>query len=291
MDKTVIIVDEHTETLLIKYLDELRAKKGPMHALHLKLSAFLPRPCALHTPVVDAIGAHLPGADIRIYICADGDVFALVPTIKHGDIPALLTTISTALGREVKSEHATLFNLDETLAKLRQEVEGKLKGYDNARKQQELEEQEKRRISVLQFDAGAGASARIHKTRRERKDMEILIIEDDNFMRKLVEAALSNHYHTTGLSGVQEVLQTYITLAPNIVFLDINLPDVSGHELLEKIIALDADAYVVMLSGNSDLENIQKAMAGGAKGFVAKPFTQKKLFEYIERYPQNRQSA
>ncbi len=89
----------------------------------------------------------------------------------------------------------------------------------------------------------------------------------------------------TGLSVATYALDKYTNIAPDILFLDINLPDVTGHELLEKILILDPDAYVIMLSGNCDRDNITQAISKGAKGFIAKPFTKDKLFQYIDRCP------
>jgi DNA-binding NtrC family response regulator len=112
-----------------------------------------------------------------------------------------------------------------------------------------------------------------------------MLIEDDAFSRKLVENVVGKQYEITSLATADQALNTYARTAPNLLFLDIDLPDVTGHELLAKIMALDPEAHVVMLSGNADRENISKALGIGAKGFVAKPFTRDKLFQYISRCP------
>ena len=78
---------------------------------------------------------------------------------------------------------------------------------------------------------------------------------------------------------------SYVNKAPDVLFLDIGLPDINGHEVLEKLFKLDPDAYVVMFSGNGDKENIMKAVELGAKGFVGKPFSQEKLLQYIQKSP------
>ncbi len=63
------------------------------------------------------------------------------------------------------------------------------------------------------------------------------------------------------------------------------MPDVTRHELLEKIITIDPEAYIIMLSGNASQANIVQAMSLGAKGFIAKPFSREKIFQYIDRCP------
>ena len=67
------------------------------------------------------------------------------------------------------------------------------------------------------------------------------------------------------------------------LILDINLPDVTGHDLLERILLIDPDAHVIMLSGNADQTNIVQAMSKGAKGFIAKPFELKELRDELHR--------
>jgi two-component system chemotaxis response regulator CheY len=70
-----------------------------------------------------------------------------------------------------------------------------------------------------------------------------------------------------------------------VLFLDIGLPDIDGLKVLERIFKLDPQAYVVMFSGNGSKEHIMRAVELGARGFVGKPFTKEKLFQYIEKSP------
>ena len=98
-----------------------------------------------------------------------------------------------------------------------------------------------------------------------------------------MENVLQFKYVLTCQGEANYALETYARIAPDLLFLDINLPDVTGHELLEKIMRIDPDVYVIMLSWNADKQNISQAMQKGAKGYLAKPFLPDKLFQYIER--------
>ncbi|MFZ2620784.1 MAG: response regulator, partial [Alphaproteobacteria bacterium] len=53
--------------------------------------------------------------------------------------------------------------------------------------------------------------------------------------------------------------------------------------VLTNMLAVDNDSFVVMLSGNAFVDDIQKAMKAGAKGFVAKPFSRDKVLAYVEK--------
>ncbi len=122
--------------------------------------------------------------------------------------------------------------------------------------------------------------AAAHK-RSQNQEKHILIVEDDPLSLRLVKNVLQTEYRVTTASTGQEAYESYIRTAPNIVFLDIGLPDSNGLQILEKILTLDKTAYIIMLSGHTYQEAIMQAMKAGAKGFVGKPFTRDRLIRYI----------
>jgi two-component system chemotaxis response regulator CheY len=159
----------------------------------------------------------------------------------------------------------------------------------NDKHQRKLEliarEEEKRKSAALNAQANAELVTTLGRRRVARKAMQILVIEDDPFSRRMIGLALTPDYEAafadSGIAGIRE----YLALAPDMVFLDINLPDVSGMEILQKITKFDPDAHVVMLSGNGNAENVMQAIQAGAKGFVGKPFARDKLHQAIKKCP------
>lgn len=119
------------------------------------------------------------------------------------------------------------------------------------------------------------------KLRKERPNLRIMVVDDDSVTRRIVTGAFKNEYALVTAANAQEAVSNYLLHAPDIVFLDIGLPDASGFEVLYQIMASDADAYVVMFSGNSYLDNITTALSSGAAGFIAKPFKKGKMRQYI----------
>ncbi len=121
--------------------------------------------------------------------------------------------------------------------------------------------------------------------RFERSRNSILIVEDDPLSafvaKKSVEPDCMAFIAEDGASACV----AYTKHAPDVVFLDIGLPDISGHDVLSKILVIDPTAYVVMLSANSSRPDIMRAMQLGAKGFIGKPFSKSKLFQYIAQAP------
>ena len=139
--------------------------------------------------------------------------------------------------------------------------------------------------------------------RARRATTSIMLVEDDALARRQVEHLFNREniaireknrqagqelhlqYALELFEDGMEVLAGYIAMAPNMVLLDIQLPDFSGHRLLEKILGIDPAAYVVMLSAHDNHENITRSLEAGAKGFITKPCSREKLMIYIERCP------
>ena len=124
--------------------------------------------------------------------------------------------------------------------------------------------------------------AEAKRLRNVRQPQHVLIVEDDPLTRRLVTGAFKENYALITAQNAQEALACYLLHAPDIVLLDIHLPDADGFSVLRQILASDPDAYVVMFSGNSYLDNVTAALSQGAAGFIAKPFKKERLRHYIE---------
>lgn len=124
--------------------------------------------------------------------------------------------------------------------------------------------------------------AEAKKLRKVRMPLHVMIVEDDALTRRLVANIFKTNYALITAANAQEAVANYLLHAPDIVFLDIGLPDASGFDVLHQIMASDKDAYVVMFSGNSYLDNVTSALSNGACGFIAKPFKKEKMQHYIQ---------
>jgi len=120
------------------------------------------------------------------------------------------------------------------------------------------------------------------KLRKARLPLHVMIVEDDPLTRRLVTSSLKKDYALITAATAQEAVANYLLHAPDIVFLDIGLPDASGFDVLHQIMTTDKDAFVVMFSSNSYLDNITTALSHGASGFVAKPFRKENMQQYIQ---------
>jgi len=223
----------------------------------------------------------------QIYICNDDDVFILGRSWTHKRLEQFLTHVNPKFSPASLLGLASLFEIGVDWPRLRTLCNAKIKSLKilqekaNVKKTEKLEAvSRKEALTKLNSDLISSLAMR----REMRHEIEIMVVEDDPFSQRLVASALKK-YNVTMTDDGQGAIMTYVNKAPDILFLDIGLPDIDGHEVLQKIFEIDPQAYVVMFSGNGDKENIMKAIKTGAHGFVGKPFTKEKLHQYIEKSP------
>ena len=121
--------------------------------------------------------------------------------------------------------------------------------------------------------------------RERREESRVLVVEDDRFTASYAAGALSKQYDVTLSRNGEEAISAYIDIAPDIVFLDIHLPGLSGHETLLAIKAVDPLAHIVMLSADTEANNVKKAAEQGAKNFLKKPFSKERLINTVRDSP------
>lgn len=110
---------------------------------------------------------------------------------------------------------------------------------------------------------------------------EILVIDDEPQIRKLLEISLqSNDYRVREASTAQEGLSMAATHPPEMILLDLGLPDESGHVVLEKLRSWYTKP-IIILSVQSNEETIVKALDNGANDYLIKPFRTGELLARI----------
>lgn len=124
---------------------------------------------------------------------------------------------------------------------------------------------------------GAARRQRIY-----RQPPHILLVEDDPITRRLVSNSLKSNYALLCAGSAEEAIALYVAHAPDIVFLDIGLPDADGYEVLHRLLQIDAKAYVVMFSAHHYVDNVVRALNTGASGFIGKPFESGVMRTYID---------
>jgi two-component system, chemotaxis family, chemotaxis protein CheY len=113
----------------------------------------------------------------------------------------------------------------------------------------------------------------------------VLVVDDAAFMRMMIKDILTkNGYEVVGeaADGAQAV-ERYQELRPDLVTLDITMPEMDGIEALKKIRAIDPNARVIMCSAMGQQAMVIDAIQAGAKDFVVKPFQADRVIEAVKK--------
>jgi two-component system, chemotaxis family, chemotaxis protein CheY len=111
----------------------------------------------------------------------------------------------------------------------------------------------------------------------------VLVVDDAAFMRLSLKTILEkNGYEIIGeaVNG-RDAIEKFKILKPDIVTMDITMPELDGIQALSEIIKFDPKANVVILSAMGQEPRIREAITLGAKGFIVKPFKEENLVKAL----------
>ncbi len=113
--------------------------------------------------------------------------------------------------------------------------------------------------------------------------MRLLVIEDERQLARHVGAALRRNGHevvleANGADGLRAALETM----PELIVLDLNLPDLDGLTVLERLRAAHAPARVLILTARGEVEHRVRGLKAGADDYLAKPFSMDELVARVE---------
>ncbi len=113
----------------------------------------------------------------------------------------------------------------------------------------------------------------------------VLIVDDAAFMRMSIRNMLeSNGFEIVGEAenGVMAI-EKYKELQPEVVTMDITMPEMDGLEALREIKKIDPSASVVMVSALGQEARMKEAIIYGAKGFIVKPFKEEIIVSALSK--------
>lgn len=278
------IIHENAEATLLRKIESSGTELWPAASLY---CAFSKTPVRILSSTVPSIlNDRLLGTGSELYLCDDGDLFIAF----HGHNFPPTDPIIQALVKQYTAEleifdHSKLFHC----------YEGETQR--EALKALLIKKLGPRYAPTTATSAATGNKAlpcfqshQLEKLRfgvRERKTLAlptVLIVEDQLFSRQILKEMLRRHYTCYEASTAQEAIELYADHAPHVVFLDIELPDMDGHNLATLIKTHDQDSYIVMVTANHYVKDIEAARANKVQGFIAKPYNKQKILTAIENY-------
>ncbi len=113
---------------------------------------------------------------------------------------------------------------------------------------------------------------------------KILIVDDIPFVRKTIaQIATEAFYQVVGEAGTgEEAIELYRTTHPDVVTMDVVMPDMTGIEATRQILKMHREARIVILSALGHEQLIMEAINAGAKDFILKPFLPRDLLRSLD---------
>ena len=113
----------------------------------------------------------------------------------------------------------------------------------------------------------------------------VLVCDDAVFMRTMVSDILSQAVFTVvgEAENGKQAVEKYQQLKPDLVTMDIIMPEMGGIEAVKKITQMDPGARILMCSAMGQQALVQEALQAGARDFVVKPFQPSRVLEAVQR--------
>ena len=113
----------------------------------------------------------------------------------------------------------------------------------------------------------------------------VLVCDDALFMRTMVKDILTQAGFTVAgeAENGQQAVEEYGKLKPDLVTMDIIMPEMGGIEAVKKIMEMDPQARILMCSAMGQQALVLEAIQAGAKDFVVKPFQPSRVLEAVQR--------
>ncbi len=118
--------------------------------------------------------------------------------------------------------------------------------------------------------------------------LKILVVDDSSIvamkLRKMLEE-LGHQVVATAKTG-QQALDSFSQHDPDLVTMDITMPDMDGIEATKQILQQKPEALIIMVTSHGQEQMVMDAIDAGAKGYVLKPFNKDKLAGHIDKVVQ-----
>ena len=112
---------------------------------------------------------------------------------------------------------------------------------------------------------------------------KVLVVDDEMGPRESLRMILKPRYEIAVADSGEAALKTLSTFRPDLIFMDIKMPQMDGIELLRRIKGVDPSIEVVMITAYASLETVKNALTHGAFEYLIKPFSRQDLEETARR--------
>lgn len=115
----------------------------------------------------------------------------------------------------------------------------------------------------------------------EKNKKSVLIVDDAKFMREFLTTQLSKEYDIITAKNGKEGVLKFKESEPDVVLLDINMPKLHGVDALQRMLEINNQAKIIMLSVEDSYEVIEDCKRYGAIDYIIKPFSMDSLYQAL----------
>jgi len=117
------------------------------------------------------------------------------------------------------------------------------------------------------------------------KSLTFMVVDDSSItIKKLIKMLEESGHKVVFVAGTgQQAVDNYSMYMPDMVTMDIAMPDMDGIEATKRILEQHKDALIIMVTSHGQEQMVMDAIDAGAKGYVLKPVKKEKLKEHIEQ--------
>lgn len=274
--KTVIENAEYEILPVIQSIQRDKQSWENWYCLHIETPQLPAHPHRqrIAAAVVALLGSYTQGHEASIYMCAHHEIFVFWKFYSESMLNEVGLQVSNYLSEQANARpRFNVYNLCIDGDKL---VQNALSMTFDRPQPEEAAGVSDISVPALPSDAGV--------LPLQIRGPRVLLVEDDPVTRWMVRMALKSEcFLATASTGAQAV-DMYKNFNPDMVLLDINLPDRKGDVVLDEMLSVDPGAKVVMFSSQDSMQNISELICRGARGFIAKPFRKEKLLGYIRDF-------
>ena len=115
--------------------------------------------------------------------------------------------------------------------------------------------------------------------------MNVMLVDDAAFMRMMLKDILTKNGHTIvgEASNGKDAVTMYNEIKPDVVTIDITMPEMAGIQALKEIRKNDPDAKVVMCSAMGQQAMVIESIQAGARDFIVKPFQADRVLDILNK--------
>ena len=116
-----------------------------------------------------------------------------------------------------------------------------------------------------------------------KENIKILVVEDNEMFRRIAMEILTR-YESSSAKNIAEARKLIKKIKPDIIFLDIGLPDGNGIDLIKEIKESTPESFIVMLTSSNLKKDVKESKNQGADIYIIKPFSRQKIKDCIDAY-------